>query len=225
MPSWLAWDGGESLLMPHNENLAVSSSSVTRTHQGQAHSATARIRAEACHLSLPPLLFPPCLVQHHHTVKVTPLACPDLSPLELCVSPAPASFLRDTRCSLLMCPLLQLALDYGIKFMETSAKANINVENVSPRLLGDTGLWDQCCGALGAFLWEVQPGGYRGTGLWLSGPSPVLLMGPLQRPLLGTLDTCHWLSTDEGRVMLHSSQPGLRPSCICLSHTANSQPQ
>lgn len=25
----------------------------------------------------------------------------------------------------------QLALDYGIKFMETSAKANINVENVS----------------------------------------------------------------------------------------------
>lgn len=28
---------------------------------------------------------------------------------------------------------LQLALDYGIKFMETSAKANINVENVSPR--------------------------------------------------------------------------------------------
>lgn len=27
----------------------------------------------------------------------------------------------------------QLALDYGIKFMETSAKANINVENVSPR--------------------------------------------------------------------------------------------
>lgn len=28
-------------------------------------------------------------------------------------------------------PPLQLALDYGIKFMETSAKANINVENVS----------------------------------------------------------------------------------------------
>uniref|UniRef100_A0A8B9X9H7 Ras-related protein SEC4 n=1 Tax=Bos mutus grunniens TaxID=30521 RepID=A0A8B9X9H7_BOSMU len=28
----------------------------------------------------------------------------------------------------------KLALDYGIKFMETSAKANINVENVSPRL-------------------------------------------------------------------------------------------
>lgn len=26
---------------------------------------------------------------------------------------------------------LQLALEYGIKFMETSAKANINVENVS----------------------------------------------------------------------------------------------
>lgn len=26
----------------------------------------------------------------------------------------------------------QLALEYGIKFMETSAKANINVENVSP---------------------------------------------------------------------------------------------
>lgn len=26
---------------------------------------------------------------------------------------------------------LQLALDYGIKFMETSAKANINVENVT----------------------------------------------------------------------------------------------
>lgn len=25
----------------------------------------------------------------------------------------------------------QLALEYGIKFMETSAKANINVENVS----------------------------------------------------------------------------------------------
>lgn len=34
---------------------------------------------------------------------------------------------------------LQLALDYGIKFMETSAKANINVENVSPQLQGDTG--------------------------------------------------------------------------------------
>lgn len=34
-----------------------------------------------------------------------------------------------------MClPPSQLALDYGIKFMETSAKANINVENVSPRL-------------------------------------------------------------------------------------------
>lgn len=32
-----------------------------------------------------------------------------------------------------MClPSSQLALDYGIKFMETSAKANINVENVSP---------------------------------------------------------------------------------------------
>lgn len=30
-------------------------------------------------------------------------------------------------------PPSQLALDYGIKFMETSAKANINVENVSPR--------------------------------------------------------------------------------------------
>ena len=29
--------------------------------------------------------------------------------------------------------LLQLALEYGIKFMETSAKANINVENVSWR--------------------------------------------------------------------------------------------
>lgn len=29
--------------------------------------------------------------------------------------------------------LPQLALDYGIKFMETSAKANINVENVSFR--------------------------------------------------------------------------------------------
>uniref|UniRef100_A0A3B3UAS6 Ras-related protein Rab-13 n=1 Tax=Poecilia latipinna TaxID=48699 RepID=A0A3B3UAS6_9TELE len=29
---------------------------------------------------------------------------------------------------------VQLALEYGIKFMETSAKANINVENVSPFL-------------------------------------------------------------------------------------------
>uniref|UniRef100_A0A2I3GKL3 small monomeric GTPase n=1 Tax=Nomascus leucogenys TaxID=61853 RepID=A0A2I3GKL3_NOMLE len=30
----------------------------------------------------------------------------------------------------------KLALDYGIKFMETSAKANINVENVSPGVVG-----------------------------------------------------------------------------------------
>lgn len=77
---------------------------------------------------------------------------------------------------------LQLALDYGIKFMETSAKANINVENVSPWLQGDMGLWGlwgQCWG------WRIQ-----GTGLWLRGPSLVLLMGPLQCPLLdiqGTL--------------------------------------
>lgn len=32
---------------------------------------------------------------------------------------------------LVKCILFQLALEYGIKFMETSAKANINVENVS----------------------------------------------------------------------------------------------
>lgn len=37
-------------------------------------------------------------------------------------------------CSHVCLPPSQLALDYGIKFMETSAKANINVENVSPRL-------------------------------------------------------------------------------------------
>ena len=30
-----------------------------------------------------------------------------------------------------MSPLLQLATEYGIKFMETSAKASINVEEVS----------------------------------------------------------------------------------------------
>ena len=87
---------------------------------------------------------------------------------------------------------LQLALDYGIKFMETSAKANINVENVSPWLQGDMGLWglwDQCWGlrglSLGDSAWRI-----RGTGLWLRGPSPVLLMGPLQCLLLdiqGTL--------------------------------------
>lgn len=29
-----------------------------------------------------------------------------------------------------LCFSFQLALEYGIKFMETSAKANINVENV-----------------------------------------------------------------------------------------------
>lgn len=37
-------------------------------------------------------------------------------------------------------PPSQLALDYGIKFMETSAKANINVENVSPRPTAPTPL-------------------------------------------------------------------------------------
>lgn len=31
--------------------------------------------------------------------------------------------------------LWQLSLEYGIKFMETSAKANINVENVSSLIL------------------------------------------------------------------------------------------
>lgn len=36
-------------------------------------------------------------------------------------------------CAHVCLPFSQLALDYGIKFMETSAKANINVENVSPR--------------------------------------------------------------------------------------------
>lgn len=36
-------------------------------------------------------------------------------------------------CVYMCLPSSQLALDYGIKFMETSAKANINVENVSPR--------------------------------------------------------------------------------------------
>ena len=33
-------------------------------------------------------------------------------------------------CQLFSPVFLQLALEYGIKFMETSAKANINVENV-----------------------------------------------------------------------------------------------
>lgn len=106
-----------------------------------------------------------------------------------------------------MCPLLQLALDYGIKFMETSAKANINVENVSPRLQGDTGLWDRCSGALGAFLWEIQLGRSSGAGLWPRGPSPVMPMGPLQRPLLGTQDTCHWLSADDQNCSSYSSRP------------------
>ena len=32
---------------------------------------------------------------------------------------------------LVLFPLLQLATEYGIKFMETSAKASINVEEVS----------------------------------------------------------------------------------------------
>lgn len=32
---------------------------------------------------------------------------------------------------LVLSPLLQLATEYGIKFMETSAKASINVEEVS----------------------------------------------------------------------------------------------
>lgn len=35
----------------------------------------------------------------------------------------------------------QLALDYGIKFMETSAKANINVENVCNRLTDEIGMF------------------------------------------------------------------------------------
>lgn len=106
-----------------------------------------------------------------------------------------------------MCPLLQLALDYGIKFMETSAKANINVENVSPRLQGDTGLWDQCSGALGAFLWEILLGRSSVAGLWPRGPSPVMPMGSLQRPLLGTQDTCHWLAADDQNCSSYSSRP------------------
>lgn len=88
---------------------------------------------------------------------------------------------------------LQLALDYGIKFMETSAKANINVENVSPRLRGDVGLWGlrgQCWGlrglSLGDSAWRI-----RGTGLWLRGPSPALLMGTLHCPLLDVRGTRH----------------------------------
>lgn len=47
----------------------------------------------------------------------------------------------------------QLALDYGIKFMETSAKANINVENVSPSMDGV-----QPGGGLGARELQLQHG-------------------------------------------------------------------
>lgn len=41
---------------------------------------------------------------------------------------------------------LQLALEYAIKFMETSAKANINVENVSEVYRPD--LANGCIGSL-----------------------------------------------------------------------------
>lgn len=49
-------------------------------------------------------------------------------------------FIISARCSRVLTLILspsscrQLALEYGIKFMETSAKANINVENVSSHL-------------------------------------------------------------------------------------------
>uniref|UniRef100_A0A8C4KSA0 small monomeric GTPase n=1 Tax=Equus asinus asinus TaxID=83772 RepID=A0A8C4KSA0_EQUAS len=76
----------------------------------------------------------------------------------------------------------KLALDYGIKFMETSAKANINVENVSTGPCGET----QACSAgpfglrTGCTLWGGSP---RGTGHRLRPATS--WAAPCVRPLRG----------------------------------------
>lgn len=84
----------------------------------------------------------------------------------LAPDPPSAPVLGQLRCarqpvsSHVCLPLSQLALDYGIKFMETSAKANINVENVSPGPCWETwGLQD----------WPLQAEG--GAGVLRGGPA------------------------------------------------------
>lgn len=78
-------------------------------------------------------LYPPA-TDIHHLLSTGGLR--EQAPLCLSVSAPLRALCRGLGTWWLMLhvylPPSQLALDYGIKFMETSAKANINVENVSP---------------------------------------------------------------------------------------------
>ena len=127
-------------------------------------------------------------------------------------------------------PSLQLALDYGIKFMETSAKANINVENVSP-VRSCREPW--ACGisapgleglSFGRFSLEYPEGLASGSGCPLSGTQDTVSLAQQMREIKAQIPvpSTHYLHPAvflSATLLIHipSEDPGPSavPSSLC----------
>lgn len=111
-------------------------------------------------------------------------------------------------------PPLQLALDYGIKFMETSAKANINVENVSP-VHSCREPW--ACG--------ISASGREGLSFGRVNLEDPGLASGSGRPLLGTQDTFSLTQQmRESKLRFQYLDPAVFFSATLLIHIPSEDP-